>query len=149
MKLTGGEVDFIIKDKEGNIVSSTKRDRTEQQEWFAKKVEQHRPKDKILDQMLKSYKMSVRDPDNEFVHLYEVRDALSKKFGSTSTALKQLNITKKEWDKIGVLANTQPYNQGRHRGSSAGALRDAEILELETGRKSVVNLINKYLEYLS
>jgi len=92
--------------------------------------------------------MSVKNPDNEFVHLYEIRDSLSNKFGSKKNAIANLSITSKQWDEIGELANSLPIKQGRHRGKSAGSLRDAYLSELKRGRKSVANLIEKYLEYI-
>ena len=91
---------------------------------------------------------SVKDPDNEFVHLYEIRDSLSERFGSKKSAIKKLGVTSNEWDEIGKLANALPLKQGRHRGKAVGALRDAEIAELEKARKSAAYLIEKYLEYL-
>ena len=147
-KATAYPVDIVVKDKDGNIISDTKRDRLKKQEWVAKTAGKFRSEDKTLDQMFKSYEMSVNDPDNEFVHLYEIRDALSEKFGTDTKAKKKLNITKSEWNEIGDFACKRPLKQGRHRGKSAGVLRDATKEELEAGRKSVYNLIVKYLEYL-
>ena len=148
MKMTCGNVDLIVKDKDGNIISDTKKERLEKQKWFAEAVARHRKHDKILDHALKSYQAAVRDPDNEFVHLYEVRDALANRFGGQKNALKNLDVTQDEWDDIGKLANKLPLKQGRHRGSSAGILRDAERSELDIARKSVSKLIEKYLVYL-
>lgn len=143
-----GSVDLIVKDKAGNIVSDTKRDRLDEQNNFAALIDKHRANDVTLDQMLKSYQQSVRDPGNELVHLYEIRDALSKRFGSKSKAIAALGITNGEWDEIGKLANTMPLKQGRHRGQAAGSLRDAESAELEMARKSAAHLVKKYLEFL-
>lgn len=127
----------------------TKSDRLDKQRWIASVIDKHRATDVTLDQLLKSYQMSVKDPDNEFVHLYEIRDSLYKKFGSKKkNAIEKLSITSKQWDEIGELANSLPIKQGRHRGNSAGSLRDAYLSELERGRKSVANLIEKYLEYI-
>jgi hypothetical protein len=90
----------------------------------------------------------VKDSDNEFVHPYEIRDSLSERLGSKKSAIKKLGVTSNEWDEIGKLANALPLKQGRHRGKAVGALRDAEIAELEKARKSAAYLIEKYLEYL-
>ena len=49
---------------------------------IASLVDKYGNSDVTLDQMLKSYQNSVKDPDNEFVHLYEIRDSLSERFGS-------------------------------------------------------------------
>lgn len=145
---TFGTVDLVVKDKNGNVVSDTKRERLDKQKLFATLVDKHRKSDATLDQMLKSYQKSVKDPDNELVHLYEIRDSLSERFGSKSNAINKLGITSNEWDEIGKLANSLPLKQGRHRGKAVGALRDAELAELEKARKSVAHLIEKYLEYL-
>jgi len=141
-------VDGVVKDKDGNIVSDTKRERLEEREWYATLIEKFRFSDTTLDQMLQSYQASTSDPDNELVHLYEIRDSLASKFGSKKSAVSQLNISNKQWDVIGELANHSPLKQGRHRGRSAGTLRDAEVAELEEAEKSVGLLIEKYLEYL-
>lgn len=146
--MTTNSVDFVVKDKHGNIKSDTKRDRLEKQNLYADIMEKHRKTDPTLVQLLSSYQMSVKDPDNEFVHLYEVRDALVIRFNSKKIALRELNITLKQWDEIGILANTLPLIQGRHRGKMTGLLRNADSSELEQGRKAAVNLIEKYLEYI-
>lgn len=148
MKMTAGHVGLIVTDKNGNIITDTKKERLDKQKWFAESVAKHRGHDKTLAQILRSYHHSVGDPDNELVHLYEVRDALSLEFGGQKNALSRLGITQDEWDTIGVIANVRPLKQGRHRGKSVGILRDAEQSELEAVRKCVSNLIERYLVYL-
>lgn len=148
MTTSFGTIDLVVKDKDGNVVSDTKKERLDRQSLFSTLVDKYRKSDATLDQLLKSYQKSVKDPDNELVHLYEIRDSLSERFGSKSNAIYKLGITSNEWDEIGKLANSLPLKQGRHRGKAAGALRDAELAELEKARKSVAHLIEKYLEYL-
>jgi len=148
IKVSCGPVDLVVKDRDGNIVSDSRQERLIKQKWFANAVKKHRSTDYTLDQMLKSYQMAVKDPNNEFVHLYEVRDSLSERFGNKKKAIQRLCITRKEWDTIGDLANKQPLKQGRHRGKSAGKLREADLSELKSARKSIANLIEKYLVYL-
>jgi len=55
MTMSVGAVDLIVKDKDGNNVSDTKRERLEKQRTFAALVEKHRANDGTLDQMLKSF----------------------------------------------------------------------------------------------
>jgi len=143
-----GSVDVVVKDKDGDIISDTKRERLDKQEKYAEAMNGHGKIDPTLDQMVCSYQMSVKDSANEFVHLYEIRDALAARFNSKRLAIKELSITSEEWDEIGMLANSLPVKQGRHRGKSSGLLRAASPVELEQARKSVVNLIKKYLDYL-
>jgi hypothetical protein len=147
-KTSFGNVDLVVLDRDGKIISDTKLERLDKQKWFAETIDKYRSSNDTLDQMLKSYQMAVKDPNNELVHLYEIRDALSKKFGKKKTALKRLVVTQKEWDVIGDLANHSPLKEGRHRGKAAGFMRDAEPAELESARKSTATLIEKYLFYL-
>ncbi len=55
-------VDLVVRDKGGNIVSDTKRDRLNKQKCFSETLVKYRGLDKTLDQMLKSYQMAVKDP---------------------------------------------------------------------------------------
>lgn len=144
-----GSVDFVVKDKNGNIKSDTKRERLDKQRWYAEVMEKYRETDPTLVRLFSSYQMSVKDPENEFVHLYEVRDALVTRFTSKKNAIRELDITQAQWDEIGKLANTLPIKQGRHRGKAFEELRDANSSELEQGRKAVVYLIEKYLGYIA
>jgi len=115
MTVTMGTPDMVLTDKNGKVVSDTKRERLDKQEWYASLVNKHGSSDSTLKHMLESYKASVSDPGNELVHLYEIRDSLAERFGSKKRAVNQLSITSQQWDEIGELANFRPLKQGRHR----------------------------------
>lgn len=66
-------IDTIVKDKDGNIVSDSKKERLNKQKRISSMIEAYRYTDSTLDQMLRSYQISVKDPGNELVHLYEIR----------------------------------------------------------------------------
>lgn len=142
-----GAVDLIIRDKNGNVVSDSKKDRIKRKKELAELVEKYRKKDVTLSSILKSYQMSVNDPNNELVHLYEIRDALSKKFGSEGAARNALNISSTQWSRFGQLANNEPLKQGRHRGKFE-SLRDATEAELTEARNLARHLVEAYLMYL-
>ncbi len=143
-----GCVDITIADKNGCIITDTKSERRNKQDRIALLIEKHRQSDDVLRRILMSYKEAVKDPANELVHLYEIRDALSRRFRSKKTAMRKLGIDRLEWNEIGELANARPLKQGRHRGKAVGPLRDAENVELEKARKIVAGWVEKYLEYL-
>ena len=145
---TSINADLVVKDKNGNIVSDTKRDRIDKKKWFAETASKFRPTDPTLDRMLRSYNMSVTEPDNELVHLYEIRDAVSKRFAKGGKARSVLNITKDEWRSLGRIANDEPLIQGRHRGQNAGNLRKAELFELEVARKVASKIVENYMKHL-
>ena len=141
-------VDLIVHDANGNVISDTKQDRVDMKKWFSETSAKFRIKDQTLNQMLKSYSSSVSDPNNELVHLYEIRDAASNKFGGENSARSKLGITKKEWSDFGLLANQKPLLQGRHRGSNVGELRQADVSELETARKIASKIVENYMIHL-
>lgn len=140
--------DLIIKGQGGNIILDTKIESLSKCQWLAKAINQYRETDITLDHMLQSYKNSVDDHANELVHLYEIREVLSKCFGSKKSAIKKLQIKKGTWKIIGDLANAPILKQGRHRGGAAGQLRPASEEELSKARSAAKKLIESYLQYL-
>lgn len=104
-----------------------------------------------MKSLLNSYKAAVKDPDNELVHLYEIRDALHRKFGNDKAALSTLEkfgLTRNNWKDFGNLANKASLRQGRHRGQNDGALCDATDDELFNARRIARTMIEAYLRYL-
>jgi hypothetical protein len=91
----------------------------------------------------------LREPGNELIHLYEIRDALSTKFGGErGVRAALLGISSSDWSMLGRLANDEPIRQGRHRGHHAGALRGATETELAQARAIARRMIDAYLRYL-
>ena len=146
--MSGGSIDFRIADMDGNIIADSKRDRIERKKSLAELVSVHRASDGLLAAMLRSYSAGVRDPNNELVHLYEIRDALSVKFGGDNSARAAIAITASQWSRLGQLCNNDPLRQGRHRGKTGEALRDASEGELVEARGIVRAMIEAYLQYL-
>lgn len=143
-----GSVDFVHRDKDGNILSDSRRDRIEKKKELAELVAKHRQHDNFVDSMLSFYEAAVHDPKNELVHLYDIWEALVKRFGKEKTAKATLAITDSRRRRLGALANDEPLRQGRHRGKKVGHLRDATDSELEEARSIARNMIEAYLHYL-
>ncbi|MDA3895168.1 MAG: hypothetical protein PF482_03350 [Desulfobacteraceae bacterium] len=143
-----GQVEWSIKDSKGNIIRSSKRERIDKKKWFAEASTKYRIEDKVLDQMLKSYAVSVSDPMNELIHLYEIREAACAKFGRDKITQKSLNITHTDWNFLGRIANHEPFIQGRHRGQNPGKLRDASQKELQQAREVAKKIIEQYMKHL-
>jgi len=93
--------------------------------------------------MLESYSRAVTDPEDELVHLYEIRDAAAKHFGNDQAAIKALGLNPSDWRDLGELANNAPLKEGRHRGRQSTARRAATEEELTrarvTGRQIIEN----------
>jgi len=140
-----GKVDISITTKDGIIIDD-KRDRIEKKKAIADLVSKH-DSDGFLLALLQSYENSVRDPDNEFFFLYEIRDALYTKFGNKDKAISKLDIPKDKWNDFGKLCNEEPVKQSRHRGKHE-APRNATEIELSEVRETAKTMIEAYLRHL-
>lgn len=151
LKLTGHTIDFQKCDKDGNIVVDTMQDRIDKRSHIGDLVGRHLAYDDVLKSMLNSFEAAVKDPDNELVHLYEIRDCLVHKFGKKSKksgAQLVLGISDSDWNGIGKPANNPSVRQGRHCSQRGGAIRDATDDELFKARSSARKMIEAYLRYL-
>jgi len=139
-------VDLISTNSEGKILLDTKRERIDSQQALAELIAQIAPADPLVKKILSSFATAIEDPKNELVHLYEIRDALSKHFGGDKVARHELGISKHEWSRLGHLACGEPVRQGRHRGEHLGPLRVASDDELHEARRLARHFIEAYLK---
>jgi hypothetical protein len=144
--IVSDKVDVKVTDKDGNIIIDTRQQMIVEKQKFALMIAELQRKDINLSKMLDSYSNSVRDPSNEFVHLYEIRDIAARIFGSEQDAIKSLGISNRNWRRFGKLANSEPIKVGRHRGSMKGSLRDATNEELDYVRSIVQKIIVNYIK---
>lgn len=147
LNVTAGRVDLVHTDQEGRV-RDTRRDRIDTTKTLADASVRHVYSDQTARKILESYDAAVRDPDNELVHLYEIWDALQKRFGDEEAAKDALGISTTARSRLGQLANHEPLNQGRHRGKHAGSLRDATAEELGDARAIAQSMISSFLKYL-
>jgi len=148
ISMTPLALDTLVRDEDGRILEDSRQDRIEHKRRLAALVAKHRSRDQVVAALVESYGRAVNDPDNELVHLYEVKDALAKVFGGEHNAGESLDISKSEWERLRRLANDFPLKQGRHRGKKLGELRDATGEELKEARKISRKMIEAYLDYL-
>lgn len=148
IKISVGALDFQLTDKDGNVIADSKQERIEKKKSLAGLIAAHRSKDAVLASLLRSQTAAVRDPNDELVHLYEIRDALAARFGSDTATRTTLGFSGTKWSRFGALCNRMPLRQGRHRGQNAGALRDATESELMEARGIARAMIEAYLQYL-
>jgi hypothetical protein len=95
----------------------------------------------VIKGMVDSYNTAINDPKNELIHLFEIPDAAKKHFGRGVTACAALNFKLNDWNRLSKLANYEPLEQGRHRGTHHGALRPAteeELVEARTIARRIV-----------
>jgi hypothetical protein len=139
-----GLVDVVVSDAAGNVLSDSRADRISTDTAFVSSLTPKLVQSATLRAMVRSFGQAVRDPADELVHLYEVRDAALKHFKTESKARAALGITKAAWQELGRLANDEPLRQGRHRGRQMTGMRDATHAELAAARAVARRIIEAF-----
>ena len=148
IRVTGGSLDLVVTNSGGDVVRDTKRERADEKAEVGELLDKYRDRDDTVRAMEASFANSVRDPKNEFLHLYEIQEALVLRFGSKGKARAAIGVTAARWSHLGRLCNDEPLQQGRHRGKAGDALRDATEAELHEARSIAIESIRAYLKYL-
>jgi len=141
-------VEYSIRNADGTVVFDSVESRKNKKSFFAKNISKYCREDKVFKSITESFSNSIFDISNSLIHLYEILDSLTKKFGSTDKARKILGIPKLKWSRLGNLSNNEPLKEGRHRGKNVGSLRNATPLELKEAREISKEIILLYLEFL-
>lgn len=139
-----GHVDIVITDASGQVTFDSKKQRIADESAVILDLAPKALHSPVLRAMLESYGRAVDDPANELVHLYEIRDAASKHYGGEGSARDALEITKKEWQELGRIANEEPIAEGRHRGKQLQGLRPATPQELALAREIARLIVEKF-----
>lgn len=143
------KISYRKMDKDGNVIFDSIEEEKKKQVELLNKIQTALNKDPLVKGLFESYKNSISDPENELVHIYEIRDALQNHFRSKSKALEKLNLTTKEWSDFGTICNEKPLKEGRHRGQMKGKLRNASKEELKLAREISIKMINAFIDYLN
>ncbi len=140
-------VDFIIRDKDGNVTSDTRAERIAEQTGFRAKVVDVLPGFPEIGAMAESLNKSFEDEANCFVHLYEVRDRIQTFFDGAKEAKRALNA-EDDWNTIGELSNRPDNALGRHRGKGINHKKPDQAT-LRKGRDATRRLIIAYINHAS
>jgi hypothetical protein len=141
----------------GNVVlhalqgSGWLQQRLSEMRYFAEFVARYIGRHSTVDKMFLSLRAASRDPENEFLHLYEVLDALNAYFPSRSKKQICTEIGLDHdivWKRLGNITNDKKYKQSRHRGSHSGESVNASNGLLEEARKLARKVIVTYVNYL-
>jgi len=116
-----GEVDTLLTDQDGTVIHDSRRVRLNRQRELAELFIAAGTADPLLSYLVEALQRARERPDYELLHLYEIRDAVSKRFGADKRARKKLGISKDDWSFLGRLANNEPLEGSRHRGEHLAA----------------------------
>ncbi|REJ78753.1 MAG: hypothetical protein DWQ47_04725 [Acidobacteria bacterium] len=142
------KMDFVIEDRDGNIIRDSKNERKEKEERFLNLVREASLKDRAVGELMEFYHSSVLDPRNEFHHLYQIRELLRERLGKDLGILKALGISKDKLSQFGNITNEYPVEQGRHQGKFSDLLREATQEELSEIREISKELIERFATYV-
>lgn len=144
---TFGTLDIVQRNSLGEIVFDSRAERQGRARKTSALARKYRRSDPTAEAILRSFDAAIRDPNDELVHLYEVRERLAHDFRGEKKAIKSLEASEKAWSAFGRLANAPEIRQGRHRGKPDGPMRDATEAELSSARNFAASLIELYLAY--
>ncbi len=144
----GHAPDRVVKDATGKVIQDTRAERIVEHQAFITWFSEAAMKDPLVGELQKSYTAAVNDPSDELIHLYEIREALKKRYGNERAARQQLGVTTGEWKVLGKLGDAVPIKQSRHRGAHVGTLRPARPEELREARAAAGRLIEAFLRTL-
>jgi len=140
-------IDAIHIDGAGNVLADTREDRAARRKVLSALACKYHD-EPVFSSMHRSFRAAVDDRNHELVHLYEIRDALKKHFGTKKKACTAIGLPQKDWSRLGKLCNDAPVEQGRHRGKNLTGLRNAAREELDEARTISVRMIRGYMQYL-
>jgi hypothetical protein len=136
-----GHTDIIIRSAEGYVLRDSKKERIAGDAAFLDAIVPRLAKSPTLRALFESFSQSISDRDDEFLHLYEIRDALKTHFGGIRNARLALNISEDEWNEFGDITCGRPVKPSRHRGRHLNNLREATPEELNRVRGIAVKWI--------
>jgi len=147
-KITGFAPDIRITAADGTVVRDTRAERLAHHRAFVQRLASKAAGSPTVRRILESFSRSIADPDNELVHLYEIRDAAAAHFGTDAAARNALGVSSRDWSALGRLANDDPLKQGRHRGKQIDGLRDATYVELDQARTIARKMLEAFVEVI-
>ena len=143
---SGAAVDSIRTNAQGTVVQDTKAERLQSQQQFRDKALQLCATDHVMRRLLQMFNNAFNDPENRFIHLYDIRDCLVKELNGGALVKTKLGISTTDWSRFGKLANYDPLTEGRHRGDHL-TLRNASADEIAFATGFARKLIEQYVQY--
>jgi hypothetical protein len=140
----GHAADYVVKDAAGKIIRDTRAERIAEDKRSIIAMSDAASRNPLVGELLNSFSAAMSDPADEMVHLYEIRDALKKHYGGETAARQKLQITKRQWQELGEIANDRPVDQSRHRGDHISGRRPATASELDVARRAARRLIEAF-----
>ncbi|WP_116611317.1 MULTISPECIES: hypothetical protein [Paraburkholderia] len=128
-----GVLNVRVKDADGNVVFDAKEAEAEQARQALQDAKDElritstsfvkHLGDDYFRRAWESFSLAFGADEHAINHLYDVRDAVTEKFGKEELARQALNLTKAEWSNFGKIFNDGAVEGGRHNGKHPAPLR--------------------------
>ena len=145
--LSGMEVDFILTKNDGQTVINSKKERLAKQQELFELINNYGA-DQVASKILDSYRYALEHDEKILSYLYEILEALKNCFGNKKNAIQKLNLSSKQWEGFGKLANDPRIRQGRHYSEISVNSRDITDTERDFALSFGQTMIENYLKYL-
>lgn len=137
---------------DGKVVSDSRAERKRRSKEFGRLTRAYYEHDPTAYFIIRRYRTAIEDPDNEFIHLFDILEALKDRFDEGGREIRQrLDVDKDKFNAFCTLANNpneKPVLQGRHKGRNIEELREATDEELSIARHVARELVFEYLRFL-
>jgi hypothetical protein len=142
------QAETVVRDAAGNILSDSGKQRREHDSRGITELSAAMARSEPLAFMCASYLKAMRQPESEFVRLFEIVDALVKRYRDEPSAKTALKAAASARNELGQLANDAPVLEGRHNGYHIDQLRPATPEEKARARRAAKALIQAFADTL-
>lgn len=129
------------------LTPEQRADRQQRMRELAMGLARHSCNDELV-RLVSSFQASVEDPENSFVHLYEIKELLRKLLDESKDFAIELGVNDASVRQYISSLGNDAIRQGRHRGKHIGKLRNATLHEVRTAQDLALQLIEGYVRRL-
>lgn len=139
-----GTIDIRVVATDGTVTVDTAQGRRDQLIALSALFRKHGD-DALLKKLVAACSDAAAHPAHEFVHLYEVRDALRQHYVEIKLACASIGIDKSVWDRFDDLCCFDENIRGRHRGRAIDVeLREPTVQERDEAWSIALRMIMGY-----
>lgn len=137
----------IVSAQTGKIVFDFEKESKFREQWheIILQVINEEPE---ISGLVKSFEDAIANHENEFVYLFEVLDALEKRFKKIHKACSELDLDRRRWNSVTDTLNNREYYQSRHRGQAFGGTKWAPSEKIWDARNFTKEAIIKYILFI-
>jgi len=143
-KIDGNIVFNAEKEKQFHARNNVKKEKHERKTHGNKYVD--KINDRCFRRALERYHLAKEE--NNITFLYDIRDAIHKKFGEDKIAIEKLGLKAEEWKRFGAIFNRNSIEGGRHLGKYPEPTKSMANLDLCFIKSFSKEMLLRFGDYL-